>query len=191
MQTSIDTTAPYRKDFRSQMYYKIDAGILQYDRIDISAFWGFASLRDSCFSILAGLCERVGNSIQKKGKSNMNIKKITANNTEIAVVNNDEVCISDVQSALDFMISVNHETGNHSIIINKEAIVEDFFILSTRLAGEILQKFITYQFKLAIVGDFSGYTSKPLKDFIYESNHGKDIFFVSSEKEAIEKLDKA
>ena len=121
----------------------------------------------------------------------MNIKKITANNTEIAVVNNDEVCISDVQSALDFMISVNHETGNHSIIINKEAIVEDFFILSTRLAGEILQKFITYQFKLAIVGDFSGYTSKPLKDFIYESNHGKDIFFVSSEKEAIEKLDKA
>ena len=45
-----------------------------------------------------------------------------------------------------------------------------------------------YQFKFAIVGDFSGYTSKPLKDFIYESNKGRDIFFVSSEEDAIEKL---
>ncbi len=121
----------------------------------------------------------------------MNIKKITNNNTEIAIVKSDAVCISDVQSALDFMMSVNYETGSRSIIINKEAIVEDFFILRTRLAGEILQKFVTYQFRLAIVGDFSGYTSKPLKDFIYESNHGKDIFFVSSEEEAIKKLDKA
>lgn len=60
--------------------------------------------------------------------------------------------------------------------------------LSTRIAGEILQKFINYQFKFAIVGDFSGYTSKPLKDFIYESNKGRDIFFVSSEEDAIEKL---
>jgi hypothetical protein len=120
----------------------------------------------------------------------MNIKKITSGSNEIVVVNSDTYCISDVQSALDFMMSVNYETGSHSIIINKEAIIEDFFVLSTRLAGEILQKFITYQFKLAIIGDFSGYTSKPLKDFIYESNNGKDIFFVSSEEEAIKKLDR-
>ena len=118
----------------------------------------------------------------------MNIKKIASGENEIAIVNSDTVCISDVQSALDFMMSVNYETGCHSIIINKEAIVEDFFVLSTRIAGEILQKFINYQFKLAIIGDFSRYTSKPLKDFIYESNHGRDIFFVSSEEEAIKSL---
>ena len=121
----------------------------------------------------------------------MKIKKITTNGNEIAIVNSDEVCISDVQSALDFMMSVNYETGSHSIILNKEAITPDFFVLSTRIAGEVLQKFITYQFKLAIVGDFSGYTSKPLKDFIYESNKGRDIFFVSSEENAIEKLSRA
>jgi len=121
----------------------------------------------------------------------MNIKKITSNGNEIAIVNSDEVCISDVQSALDFMMSVNYETGSHSIILNKEAITPDFFVLSTRIAGEILQKFITYQFKFAIVGDFSGYTSKPLKDFIYESNKGRDIFFVSSEEDAIQKLSRA
>ncbi len=118
----------------------------------------------------------------------MNIKKITVNDNEIAIVNSDKVCIADVQSALDFMMSVNYETGSHSIIINKEAVSENFFVLSTGVAGEILQKFINYQFKLAIVGDFSGYTSRPLQDFIYESNKGRDIFFVASETEAMEKL---
>lgn len=42
--------------------------------------------------------------------------------------------------------------------------------------------------KIAIIGDFSAYTSKSLKDFIYESNNGKDLFFLSDEKKAIEKL---
>lgn len=54
-----------------------------------------------------------------------------------------------------------------------------FFILRTQLAGEILQKFINYQAKLAIYGDYTKYTSKPLKDFIYESNKGNDFFFVA------------
>lgn len=120
----------------------------------------------------------------------MNIKKITANGIEIAIVNSDEVCISDAQSALDFIMSVNYETGSHSIVINKEAVNENFFVLSTRIAGEILQKFINYQFKVAIVGDFSAYISKPLKDFIYESNKGRDFFFVSTEEKAIEMLSK-
>lgn len=66
--------------------------------------------------------------------------------------------------------------------------MEDFFHLSIKLAGEILQKFINYKIKIAIVGDFSEYTSKSLKDFIYESNIGKDVFFLSDEKQAIEKL---
>ena len=44
------------------------------------------------------------------------------------------------------------------------------------MAGEILQKFINYHVKIAIYGDYSVYTSKPLRDFIYESNHGKDVF---------------
>lgn len=118
----------------------------------------------------------------------MNIKKITANGNEIAIVNSDEVCLSDAQSALDFMMTVNFETGSHFIILNKEAVTKDFFVLSTRVAGDILQKFVNYQFKLAIIGDFSGYTSKPLKDFMYESNKGKNFFFVESEQEAVEMM---
>ena len=75
-----------------------------------------------------------------------------------------------------------------NIVIDKKLIAEYFFILRTGLAGEILQKYINYGGRIAIYGDYSHYTSKPLKDFIYESNKGKDVFFVSTQKEAIEML---
>ncbi len=52
-----------------------------------------------------------------------------------------------------------------------------FFILSSGLAGDVLQKFVNYRFRIAVYCDFSKYASKPLKDFIRESNRGKDVFF--------------
>lgn len=86
--------------------------------------------------------------------------------------------IVDTQSALDLAMTVKYATGAERIVIDKDAVCEDFFILSTGMAGEILQKFMNYHVKAAVYGDYSHYTSKPLKDFIYESNHGKDFFFV-------------
>ncbi|MBQ7914427.1 MAG: DUF4180 domain-containing protein, partial [Clostridia bacterium] len=81
-----------------------------------------------------------------------------------------------------------YEVGTNLIAIDKNAVAEDFFTLSRGLAGEILEKFITYQAKIAIWGDYSRYTSKPLKDFIYESNKGNDVFFVATKEETIEYL---
>ena len=86
------------------------------------------------------------------------------------------------------MMTVKYETGCDKIALNKEALIPEFFILSKQIAGEVLEKFITYQMRLAIYGDFSKYTSKPLKDFIYESNRGKDIFFVESQELALRRL---
>jgi len=42
-----------------------------------------------------------------------------------------------------------------------------------------------YYIKFAVYGDFSKYTGKPLRDFIYESNQGRDIFFVPTEEDAV------
>lgn len=114
----------------------------------------------------------------------MEIKKIN----DIAVVKSDEIIMADVQSAMDLIMKVKYETGCSKIVLNKEAVTEDFFILSKGIAGEILQKFINYQIKFAVFGDFSKYTSKPLKDFIYESNKGKDIFFVPDTDTAVKML---
>lgn len=118
----------------------------------------------------------------------MKIRTIKENNTEIAVISSSEILITDVQSALDLIATVNYETGCDRMILSKAAICEEFFQLRTKLAGEILQKFINYHMKIAIVGDFSVYTSKSLKDFIYESNKGNAIFFLPGEEEAVEKL---
>lgn len=118
----------------------------------------------------------------------MKIRTVEANGLKLAIVNSPTKLLSDTQSALDFMMSVQYETGTNRIMLYQKEIAEDFFVLSTRLAGDILQKFINYHVKLAIIGDFSIYTSKPLQDFIYESNNGKDFFFVTSEDEAIKKL---
>jgi hypothetical protein len=121
----------------------------------------------------------------------MNITTIKQNENLIAMVQSEELLISDVQSALDLIATVNYDCNSCRIALYKSAVTEDFFKLSTRLAGEILQKFINYGAKLAIIGDYSSYTSKALRDFIYESNHGKDVFFVATKEEAIERLGSA
>ncbi len=112
-------------------------------------------------------------------------------NKDIAVINSNDILITDAQSALDLAMTIQYQVGAQQIVLPKSCIAEDFFILSTRLAGEILQKYINYHIRLAIVGDFSSYTSKPLRDFIYESNNGKYFFFVPTETEAIEKMEKS
>ncbi len=119
----------------------------------------------------------------------MKTEVISKNNVDIAVINSKDILIKDLQSALDLIATIGFETGCSRIVINRSAICEEFFDLKTRLAGEILQKFINYNIKLAIVGDFSVYSSKSLRDFIYESNKGKDIFFLQTEQKAIDKME--
>lgn len=56
----------------------------------------------------------------------------------------------------------------------------DFLKLSTRLAGEAIQKFVNYGIPLAILGDVTqpAAQSGALRDFIYESNKGKAVWFL-------------
>ena len=118
----------------------------------------------------------------------MKFKNKKKNNIICAVVSADEPVITDTQSALDLLMSAKYDAGTTNIIIDKSLVTEDFFILSSGLAGEILQKYINYGGRIAIYGDYSHYTSKPLKDFIYESNKGKDVFFVGTVEEAVDML---
>ncbi len=118
----------------------------------------------------------------------MQLTKIEKNGIVCAVVNSNEIVITDAQSALDVLMSAKYDIGTENIIVDKKLITEDFFILSKGLAGEILQKYVNYGGRIAIYGDYSHYTSKPLKDFIYESNNGRDVFFVATQDEAVEML---
>ena len=118
----------------------------------------------------------------------MEKKIITQNNVSVAVIHSDDFIVDSAQSALDVIADVVYSDRCSRIAINKEAFAEEFFVLSTGLAGDILQKFANFSVKLAVIGDFSGFKSDALKDFIYESNRGSAVFFVPDETQAIEAL---
>ena len=103
----------------------------------------------------------------------MNLTGIEENGVLCVLVESDEPVITDAQSAIDLLMSAQYDVGSKDIVIPKQLVAEDFFVLSTGLAGEILQKYVNYGGRMAIYGDYSRYTSKPLKDFMYESNKGR------------------
>jgi len=117
----------------------------------------------------------------------MKIEIIKLKGVGIAEIKSDKVEIRKVQDVLDLMADCDYQ-GARKIILHEKNIIADFFDLKTGLAGEILQKFSNYFVELAIVGDFSKYSSQSLQDFIYESNKVGRINFVSSVEEAIEAL---
>lgn len=56
-----------------------------------------------------------------------------------------------------------------------------FLDLSTRIAGEALQRFVNYGFVAAIVGDLGEALGRSgaLADFVRESNRGRHVWFVA------------
>ena len=105
------------------------------------------------------------------------------NGVKIAEIRSPDVLISETQDALDLMGESTY-LDSRKMILHEKNVIPDFFDLKTGIAGDILQKFSTYNIQLAIVGDFSKYSSKSLKEFIYESNKIGRISFVNSVEEA-------
>jgi hypothetical protein len=117
----------------------------------------------------------------------MRIEIIPHEGIELAEILSDKICIRETQDALDLMAECDY-SGSRKIIIRAEYLVPEFFDLKTGLAGDILQKFSTYDYQLAIIGDFRKYTSRSLQDFIRESNRQGRIFFAATLEEARKQL---
>ena len=106
------------------------------------------------------------------------------NGQSIAEFRADNITLSTTQQFLQMIMDSSAE----GVIVHKENMDESFFDLRSGLAGEMLQKVVNYRLRLAIVGDFSGYESKSLKAFIYESNRSNTIVFVGTVEEALKRL---
>jgi len=115
------------------------------------------------------------------------MKIVTKNGQNVAIIDASER-ISSPQAMLDLMASAQYLGSSGSMVVYKDSLGEDFFDLKTGFAGDVLQKFSNYRVRLAIVGDFSVYKSKALRDFIYECNKGNLVFFKSSFEEALNAL---
>lgn len=118
----------------------------------------------------------------------MNIRIDQKNGSKVSIIESSEILIRNVQDALDLMASIRHIHDSDNIVIHQSNITEEFFELKTRLAGDILQKYVNYHTKLAVVGNFEVYNSKSLRGFICECNKGEQVFFLEDEQTAIQVL---
>ncbi len=88
------------------------------------------------------------------------------------------------------LIGEASQRGANLVAIPADRLAEDFFRLRTGLAGAILQKFVTYRMRLAVVGDISSYVSasSALRDFVCETNRGEHVWFVADAGELSKRL---
>lgn len=117
----------------------------------------------------------------------MQLTPHSINNIKIGEITSDKIILKTTEDGLTLLGDLYYQ-GYDKIILHEKNITPKFFDLKTGIAGEILQKFAQYRIPLAIVGDFSKYTSNSLRDFIFESNKGKFISFVYTREEAIKIL---
>ncbi len=76
------------------------------------------------------------------------------------------------------------------LVVPIDQFAPDFFVLRTRLAGLFIQKLTNYGQKLAILGDISAEMaeSTALRDFVTESNRGRQVWFVADLAEFARRL---
>lgn len=91
-----------------------------------------------------------------------------------------------VLDLLDPMLQ--HDAGMLAIPV--ERLDPDFFMLSTGIAGAILQKLVGYRVRVAIVGDISAQlaASNALRSLVRECNRTRDVWFVADVVELGERL---
>jgi hypothetical protein len=130
-----------------------------------------------------------GNMVCLYEKAGIKMDYITVQGIKAAVLTAEEKW-NTVQDALDCMVTAAYK-GCTGVIVPKECLPEAFFQLKTGFAGEVLQKFTNYHMKIAVTGDFSSYASQSLKDFIYESNKGRQVFFKATAAECLASFVKA
>ncbi|KDN55849.1 DUF4180 domain-containing protein [Flavobacterium seoulense] len=117
----------------------------------------------------------------------MKIENHIVNNIKIAEIISEDFIIQSIEDGADLLGNLYYSDYDRIILYEKN-LLPDFFNLKTGVAGEILQKFANFRVRLAIVGNFDKHKSNSLKQFIFESNKGKQVNFVDSLSQAIDCL---
>jgi hypothetical protein len=116
----------------------------------------------------------------------------TIGGVRVFVVAREGAMFASERDATD-LIGDSYSTGGAEMIALPVArLGEAFFTLKTRIAGFMLQKFMNYGFRVAVVGDVAEYVaaSDALRDFVRESNRGGHVWFVRDIEELRGRLEK-
>ncbi|MEV0262059.1 DUF4180 domain-containing protein [Streptomyces sp. NPDC050617] len=113
----------------------------------------------------------------------------TIHDVPVLICEPDGEPIAAERDVLDLIGNASYQ-GAQWVVIPVECFDGSFFQLNTRVAGDIVQKFVNYRVGLVVMGDISGYTegSSALRDFIRECNRGRQTWFVADAEELGERL---
>ncbi|TCC05451.1 DUF4180 domain-containing protein [Kribbella soli] len=101
-----------------------------------------------------------------------------------------DTALTNESDAVQLIVDAHYAHQAEWIAFAPEQLGDEFFELSSGRAGAITQKFVTYQMGLAVVGDISERVaeSKPLADWVRESNRGRNLLFAADLSELTEQL---
>ncbi|MER8095095.1 DUF4180 domain-containing protein [Streptomyces goshikiensis] len=93
------------------------------------------------------------------------------------------------REVLDLIGNAGYQ-GAEWVAVPAERFDDAFFRLRTRVAGDIVQKFVQYRLGMAVIGDISRHTeaSSALRDFVRECNRGRQTWFLADVEELRERL---
>jgi hypothetical protein len=116
---------------------------------------------------------------------------VTVYGTAVMVCRPDGIPIDTEGAAVELLgeaISLRAEV----VVVPTERLTDDFFDLDTGVAGEIAQRFATYDVRLVIVGDLSDRLSgsPALGAWIAESNSSTRLWFFATFEDFQVRLDR-
>lgn len=114
---------------------------------------------------------------QAKSNSMFTVKDFSGHK---AVIGDDSGPMLASERDVNDWISAAWDAEAQLVVVPASRLNDEFFQLSTRIAGGIIQKFVNYRSQLVIIGDISRWIagSNALRDFVYEANKGREIWFL-------------
>lgn len=105
-------------------------------------------------------------------------------------IDSDFPVITRADDANDLIGATWGERDIALIALPVDRLDPSFFQLSSLLAGDVLQKIVNYRLRIAILGDISAHVaaSDALRDFVWESNRGDQVWFLDDEAALDEKI---
>lgn len=113
----------------------------------------------------------------------MNYKVVERNSRRYILCDSTDTPLGSEQDSLD-LVAACGENDTNLILLHSGAISDDFFKLRTGLAGKVLQKFINYRIRAAVVLTNEQKITGKFKEVIAETSKGNDFRVFDRAEEA-------
>jgi len=113
----------------------------------------------------------------------MNYKLVEKDKYKYIEYASAEMTLNSEGDALD-IIAACFESNTNLVLLHSEILSENFFNLRTGLAGMVLQKFINYQVKVAVIIKNEENFNDRFREMVLEANKGNNFRFFKTIIEA-------